>query len=97
MELLRAAAFYALLAAPIAALLGPRWRRQLALALVAVAFVVVKYGYAYTIGCPEEAHTCGPGLGLIVGGVTIVGWLLGIGLGLAIRALLSALRVGHAS
>jgi hypothetical protein len=92
MELLRSVAFYALLSAPIAFALGPRWRRQLVLAAVAIAYVVVGYGYAYTIGCPEEAHTCGPGLVLIVGGITIVGWLVGIGLGVALRALLRTLR-----
>lgn len=92
MELLRYVAFCALFSAPIAAALGLRWRRQLVLALAAVVYVAVKYGYAYTIGCPEEAHTCGPGLGLIVGAATIAGWLLGMGLGLSLRAVQRVVR-----
>lgn len=91
LELLRLAAFHALLATPIAAVLGPSWRRQLALALAALTFVGVTYGYGYTVGCHPGADTCGPVLGLIVGAVTMIGWLGGIGLGVALRGMLRAL------
>ena len=78
MSVLPYVAIGAVVSLPIALALGPRWRRQLGLALAGVVLLGVLVGYAYGAGCPESAHECSPLLGLILGGFILTGWLLGI-------------------
>lgn len=82
----------ALLAIAISLALGAGWFRQLALVLAGFALVGVFYVHALAAGCPPDAHGCFPDVALLIGGLVLVGWLVGIVLSSMLRRRLARRR-----
>ncbi len=83
------AVFGLVVAVPISLAIGRTRRRQYVLALACPAVLGVLMVVALARGCPANAHECSPEftlfIGALLGGCVTVGWLLGIGVAVAIR------------